>query len=1058
MTTATLFHRPALGDYYVCKVAVDGFIAGSIAVVSELRDDGREGDGTRIVVQYGNKDGNSCYYDLSEFEEKFQYMPDGSFIVQERVETEIRDAASAAASSERITLAMGKVAPHLEAPAEVNEKALVPAVKSLTETKAKVASIRNDAALLQLDMRKRQASIKSLLRLQQERMQALLRQQADALAGKLGDLETMLKKAEEAIWTINLYLGKDEQIVQIKKGKPAPKDSKIHVRQLVLFADEECAIGAEEGGIDATDLDQFDKWLCVPKNRMQVLPEAKGIVAIKPRRKEKNYGRAESVGEMWHQAEMALANKKTYFLMSNGENLYRICTELEVGDHLIPKENEHAELFFTKKFGSDEKEPIFPGDRRYMEAMEAAEGLKKHYLRILLFIQGLLDRTAVFAPLPAPRLNLLNRTVYVDHLVFISDAEKLLTTGRAPFKEWLASLNAKLDVGHRIIGAFGGRRHGGLSEYDNYRSPGNSRISPVNAPYPKDCVLYTIEGTPERGWFIRYERSDDVYRRGYDRSGKWRESGPAKRRASCVIKPSDRFILNVDDATIEDMEWYLNDRTNRHEYESMFPLLRTAIELKKKELAEEKPFRDLLANELLKGIGYDGSIKEMHTYVSGLVDWWKLKNKTHRALMCGEDAKALRMIVAEFVDRRKRARDRAAVMAEAMTLEEHIRKLHPEVVYIGHKKGSEFVALLAENSENVFVREQTWRHTGTIALLSDDRWKTVERKRVMAWSSQYESPRWKDWKIDAREAEHLTDPEMHGLVLDATDEAKEHISREQSNHWSDEKWKGDADLLSVTFQRGELVFYFWSRKAAYPKWVLTGKWKEHKVETVTFTWSKKKGKVTPHMSWGTHDVDIPENACDGKWRHGRIMQLNETMEQNLIEQQRRYEGQEHIKRELDSFVECVRDSAHEAMKKLLWQRKKDEFIAEYQHEELWEDHKKAIRDHEVQPPRAERATAAAKHLIERLWLELGDLEQVLDALRPLSIGIILTYARARGWKPDDKDEDKDMVPTGVTPDYSDVDERWTQERNKKLEAVEEDDEDEGDEIDAEDDDDDLSDA
>src|SRR5262249_25593572 len=151
-------------------------------------------------------------------------------------------------------------------------------------------------------------------------------------------------------------------------------------------------------------------------------------------------------------------------------------------------------------------------------------------------------------------------------------------TGRPPFREWLKALNAKLDVGHRIMGAFDNWTHG-LRQYRYDRTGGNERLSPARAEYPDDAILYTIEGRENRMWFFRYARGETIYRKPDRWTGRF-DDGPAKRRASCRISPDDEFILNFDDASVADMTFYLNDRTNRHAYEQMFPLLRKAIELK----------------------------------------------------------------------------------------------------------------------------------------------------------------------------------------------------------------------------------------------------------------------------------------------------------------------------------------------------------------------------------------------------------------------------------------------------------------------------------------------
>ncbi len=90
-----------------------------------------------------------------------------------------------------------------------------------------------------------------------------------------------VKKLEEVIWTLNLYLGTGEEIIQLRMGEAASADLPLTIRQLVLFMDEECALESEKQGIDAYSMEQFDEWLLADSKSLdQVLPEKKGILAL----------------------------------------------------------------------------------------------------------------------------------------------------------------------------------------------------------------------------------------------------------------------------------------------------------------------------------------------------------------------------------------------------------------------------------------------------------------------------------------------------------------------------------------------------------------------------------------------------------------------------------------------------------------------------------------------------------------------------------------------------------------------------------------------------------
>ena len=91
-------------------------------------------------------------------------------------------------------------------------------------------------------------------------MQALFDAQMQEALAIRRPLEEKLKRLEEGLWTLSLYAGDEERIVQLQDGEPAPLDTPITVRQLVLAMDEECAVAAEDGGIDARSIEEFDAW------------------------------------------------------------------------------------------------------------------------------------------------------------------------------------------------------------------------------------------------------------------------------------------------------------------------------------------------------------------------------------------------------------------------------------------------------------------------------------------------------------------------------------------------------------------------------------------------------------------------------------------------------------------------------------------------------------------------------------------------------------------------------------------------------------------------------
>ncbi|AXV09849.1 hypothetical protein DVS28_b0079 (plasmid) [Euzebya pacifica] len=185
----------------------------------------------------------------------------------------------------------------------------------------------------------RQTELAARLDAQMKALQAKIR--AD-----LEPLERQLELAKEGIHLISLYLGENEEVIALTDGEPAPADTPVTIRQQVLYMDEECAVAAEQGGIEPVDVDVFDNWLTAdPAHLNQVLPEPRGIVALTPRRHSKDYDNP------WQGRAMADANQATYWLIRNGEKVYRMVTDLFVGARLVAASDEFTRFFDRTRFG-----------------------------------------------------------------------------------------------------------------------------------------------------------------------------------------------------------------------------------------------------------------------------------------------------------------------------------------------------------------------------------------------------------------------------------------------------------------------------------------------------------------------------------------------------------------------------------------------------------------------------------------------------------------------------------------------------------------------------------
>lgn len=619
--------------------------------------------------------------------------------------------------------------------------------ETFTELKKDVALARNKIAKMKNEIERRSRHLAKLL----EEQASLMRQKAE-------ELEKKVEAANEFIWTVNLYLGQSETIVQIRKGKPAPIDTKISIRQLVLFMDEECAVAAEKGGIDIKSVGDFDTWLLKSEKHLaQVFPEEKGLVAMRLRRSNKSYE------NQFDDLELNKFKDTTYFLLRNGENLYRFTTNYIADNVLFPTQTEFMDMLYEDNYDYQQhrtvKTPLVPGSDTYMKKMEKIDAKRRHYYRACLIIQGLFDRTDIFKPIYGERLNVCDFSTHDEALNFIYDAEthKLLTTLRPPFREWLKSVNSKLDVGQRVVGIFNNWEYG----LGRIHSKGECyRLWPTkHMSLPDDLALHTIQDKKRSDLYIYYSRTIVSF-------GQY--GAESKTRGRCSIRPDDGFIIAFDQVSKEDMEYYLSSRLNRVSYAHMFPLLKKVIALKEEEAKTEAPFLKLLASQIAKA--HSVSIEQASGAISELVTWWKFKNKTHRALT-KDDKLAIKMIVSEFNVRRKRVVERLGLTDEFQSkVIDFALSINSQIMYVGHKGKNEYVAYAPIEDRNIFVTEYLFKanrstSSNELIRLHGQKNATTLTTRHQRYKTIFETDRWKsDWKIHANKNNYLTPKEQEWLL------------------------------------------------------------------------------------------------------------------------------------------------------------------------------------------------------------------------------------------------------------------------------------------------------
>ncbi|MHB8619054.1 MAG: hypothetical protein ACYDAG_05670 [Chloroflexota bacterium] len=894
---------PPPRGYYRCIQVDDDVPDGALVYLLD-------GNQPRVQFVYGGK---TWTKDRETFLCRYAAAPDGLAEEQQALSVLLEDIRDVQVQAGRSTDDLALIQPHIE---NGSLALSTSGPRSPEALKQIIATARNQAEKFRLSVESKQRTLEAKLHNQELIMQA-----------EMARLSEIVETLQEQVWTVNLYLGTDEEIRRLAGGDPASADTPIVLRQDVLYMDEECAVAAETGGISAVEVECFDAWLTEdPAHLDQVLPESKGMVALKSRRHNKRYENP------WQQAAMDDAAKKTYFLLRNGNNLYRMWTNFDAGTTLTPKTSEFLSFFrdqrYNFKTNTTDEFPLTPGSAAFMAAEKKADARRRHYMRVALILQGLVDRTTIFRPL-AWTVNVGGFADYEERrIVVISDADLVLSDGRERFKDWLTRINGEMSIGMRVVGDFPNFSHG-LGQYALEHRQGNERLFPRTASYPDSDSLHTLDAKKDGGFVFRYEREGERWtsRGGYT---DW------ERKASCLVYPSDGFVLNFDAATTEEMDYYLRCRLDRPDYTQLFPMLKRAIRLKHEEEALELPFRQLIAGELAKcyAIDYEAAAQS----AADLARWWKLKNREHRALT-SDDAAALADIIREYGLRQRESVRLERLEGDAAELVRAVRNHSPDVLLIAHKRGSEFVALIPEDDDRrLYVREETWTTRGCKAVKG---WQLAD-KRHERWRVLYESNPWVGWRKGESIADHLSVPELESLLHVAWP----WLLQKESLRWG----AGEPDWifvpLAATLDRAEKVLlWFQSQAARIPSGdrFLTERMSGPDLNWGEIVWRRgtdRQASLVHYVLKGRNDLgdheDLPWDGQRVLWRDEAAISMlcderdatADARKQAAALNSRAY----GIKRRLnDEYARRQKDAAYAR------------FLTTYGDPELWDGHAKTLK-------------------------------------------------------------------------------------------------------------------
>ena len=407
-----------------------------------------------------------------------------------------------------------------------------------------------------------------------------LEKQKQELKSQIAEMEKWLKGKYRVICAYETYLGTKEEIVELI-GEGKTSNEPIHLYQAVRFMDEEYGIVnlekitettyVEMDAFDYKNIDLFDKW--ITENYKMFIPSERGIVMWRIKRLRKDYG------DTWENMVCNGYNANCYFLIRNGERLYRIFSDVaSKDDTMFPTEQQS--LIAGRKWSTSKEFD----QESFME-----NTLPWKY--ILVAIQGILDRTNILGTDCQFKTNLICGLFDKEKIVLVRDKERKDLIGDNTMPSWsnyLKENRNKTKIGDRIIITdLWGSKNYYVGHTDDI-----SFICDHHIGWRRRWV-----GIPNRSKVYEikdYDEKKDKYKILYFEE-RWFDDIKKKRTAIWLHKTE---FFNLSQTTEKDLKYYLNDRRERENYLDMLPKVKLAYKyFKTKAYEREDYFKEHFAEE-----------------------------------------------------------------------------------------------------------------------------------------------------------------------------------------------------------------------------------------------------------------------------------------------------------------------------------------------------------------------------------------------------------------------------------------------------------------------------
>lgn len=439
-------------------------------------------------------------------------------------------------------------------------------------------------------------------------------EQAAAALACTAQVREHVARLLEGIGSLDLYVGKDVEVITLREGPSAPPAEPLTFMQRKLVMDEELALWADvDEDFDVEHLSSFDAAVREHIGLIeQIFPTPRCVVAMYTTRRYIDYG------DGLVSAVRNRTNKEVFLLVRDGLNVYRVHSPVEThlgASRLFPTRSE-ANAIFQGVNG----EQIRFEHLRYTDRLEEHERHALHYKRFLILACGLDHRLKLFGDFyPGPAsFKFVSLEFQQRYCRFLQDEELALADASRPdLLSWIESKNAYLTSGSRVL--------------CHWRELMNPDSAPAACKVSgRDSYSYHHTYLPEHSisLAVAQQRGDEigvsapVSGTGYayrERSFQCKVSITRYERSSWSEKESLGWLC-LDAVSPEELDYYMRSRQGRARHLFYIRFFKHALKLLGEERASQAPTREAM-------LKHAGQCRTAHALVEQAVLAWRAANR-----------------------------------------------------------------------------------------------------------------------------------------------------------------------------------------------------------------------------------------------------------------------------------------------------------------------------------------------------------------------------------------------------------------------------------------------